>query len=246
MIRALADMLAGALIALTSLTGNIGWAVVILTALIRLALHPLTRWGLKTLRRMQAAAPQVEALRGKYSQDPRRAREEIASLYRRNGINAWTPTLPTVLQIPLLLALFQVLTRRDLFAGQTFLGIPLDAAPCSGSLTLDLSCFLQLIRNPFLALLPVAVVATTYVLQRLSVADTKQSRHFPFITLLAGVLSLYAPAVISLYWIASTAIQILEHNALLRSPGFFPPEPSASPANQRGKSTAVSVRPRVR
>src|SRR3989304_4288957 len=119
------DVIAVVLTTLTAWTGNIGIGVVVMTVLIRVVLHPLTRWSLKSMKRMQALAPQIEVLRRKFKENlDLRTNIEVMNLYRSNGVNPFGGCLPTIVQIPVMFALFQVLNETGRFARQALFGLP--------------------------------------------------------------------------------------------------------------------------
>ncbi|MDR7457729.1 MAG: membrane protein insertase YidC, partial [Armatimonadota bacterium] len=113
--NAIVDLLAVGLGAFHSVTGSYLVAIVLLTIAIRLLLHPLTRKQLRSMKAMQALAPQIEVLRRKYKDDPRQLNVEIMSLYRANNANPLGGCLPLLLQLPILYALFDLLRRPNAF-----------------------------------------------------------------------------------------------------------------------------------
>ncbi|MDQ7828918.1 MAG: YidC/Oxa1 family membrane protein insertase [Armatimonadota bacterium] len=224
MLRPIEDALAAVIHALTAWTGSVGLAVVLMTVLIRLVLHPLTRWSLNSMKRMQALMPQIEVLRRKYKDDPQQANLEIMKLYRSSGANPFTGCLPLFIQFPVLIALFRVLQRQELFAAQTFLGIPLDSRPSLSAIA----------DNPVLLVIPVLMGVTTYLQQRLSITDPQQARMFVIMPILFAWFSLSFPVGLSLYWIVSTVVYIGEYLLVVG-----PPRRSASaraPARRAAKT----------
>src|SRR5438309_9424068 len=97
----------------------------------KLVLHPLTRKSLKSMKAMQALAPQLAVLREKYRDDPRAMNTEMMNLYRANSVNPFSGCLPQLVQLPVLYCLFAALLRPNLFCGESFLGLALDKAACA-------------------------------------------------------------------------------------------------------------------
>ena len=88
---------------------NYGWAIIVLTVLIRLVLHPLNRASMKSMKAMQTIQPKVKALQEKHKGDPQEMNKQVMGLYKEAGVNPLGGCLPMVLQMPLLFALYQAL-----------------------------------------------------------------------------------------------------------------------------------------
>src|SRR5438093_8366109 len=112
----------------------------------KLVLHPLTRKSLKSMKAMQALAPQMAVLREKYRDDPRAMNTEMMNLYRANSVNPFSGCLPQLVQLPVLYGLFAALRRPNLFGGEPFLGLALDSPPCRG--LSPAACLTSLAHHP--------------------------------------------------------------------------------------------------
>ena len=197
------DVIAVVLTTLTAWTGNIGIGVVLMTVLIRVVLHPLTRWSLKSMKRMQALAPQIEVLRRKFKENPQQANIEVMNLYRSNGVNPFGGCLPTIVQIPVMFALFQVLNETGRFAGQALFGLPLDARPNN---------FAAIADNPVLLLIPILI----------------------------AWFSLNFPVGLSVYWIVSTVVYLVESLLIVGRP--VRPAPALAREGSPGRSRASKAK----
>ena len=94
------------------LTGeNLGYAVILLTIVIRLILIPLTIPSLRSAQKMQVIKPELDELKKRHNKDPRRLQTEQLNLYKKHGINPATGCLPILLQLPILIFLYNVLTN---------------------------------------------------------------------------------------------------------------------------------------
>ena len=224
------DVIAAVLTTLTAWTGNIGIGVVLMTVLIRIVLHPLTRWSLKSMKRMQGLAPQIEVLRRKFKENPQQANIEVMNLYRSSGVNPFGGCLPTIVQIPVMIALFQVLNETGRFAGQALFGIPLDARPN----------FAAIADNPVLLLIPVLMVVTTYLQQRISITDPQQARLFIFMPFMVAWFSLNFPVGLSVYWIVSTVVYLVEYLLIVGRP--VRPAPALAREGSPGRSRASKAK----
>ncbi|MDR7554891.1 MAG: YidC/Oxa1 family membrane protein insertase [Armatimonadota bacterium] len=227
MIDPLVSLLAQVLVFVRAVTGSSLAAIVILTVLIKLVLHPLTRKQLKSMKAMQALAPQLEVLRRKYREDPRQLNIEVMNLYRAHRVNPFSGCLPLVLQMPVLWALFALFRREGVFGGEQLFGVALEA-----NLTIALVA-----AHPPLALIPVLTAATTYVQQMMTITDPQQQKMFIFMPLFIAWTTVagWFPIGLSLYWIVSTSLYIVEYVLVVGRPrpvGVAPPKRKRSGSAQ--------------
>jgi len=231
-IDVIARVLGVALLALHGVTGSYVAAIVLLTIAVKLVLHPLTRKQLRSMKAMQALAPQMEVLRRKYKDDARQLNAEVMNLYRANKVNPFSGCLPLIAQLPVLWALFALLRQENLFGGEMLFGISLEARP-----TLEM-----IPTHPLLLLIPILTGITTFWQQRMSITDPKQAQMFiimPFFVAYTSIAGWF-PLGLSIYWIISTALYILEYYVVVgppKPPGIAPPraQRSAAKAKQRAE-----------
>jgi YidC/Oxa1 family membrane protein insertase len=96
---------------LYSITGDIGIAIILLTIIIRILLIPVFRAQIVSQRRMQMLQPELRAIQAKYKGDRAKVSEEQMKLYRDRGVNPASGCLPAVLQLVLLLPMYQVIRQ---------------------------------------------------------------------------------------------------------------------------------------
>lgn len=94
-----------------------GWAIVMLTLLVRLILLPLFVKQYKSARRMQEVAPQMKELRRKYKGNKKKLQEETMNLYKENDVNPFGSCLPLLLQAPVFIALYYTLRSQNFADG---------------------------------------------------------------------------------------------------------------------------------
>ena len=94
-----------------------GWAIVVITVMVRFVLVPLTVKQIRSMQKLQQHAPELKALQQKYKNDKQRLNEEVMKFYRENKVNPAASCLPIVFQIPVFISLFYVLRdfERDVF-----------------------------------------------------------------------------------------------------------------------------------
>lgn len=101
------------LLLINSLVGNFGISIILFTLLIRLLTHPLTVQQFKATRSMQTLQddPRYKKMQEKYKNDKEKLAQEQMKLYKELGINPLGSCLPTLIQLPLILGLYQSVTR---------------------------------------------------------------------------------------------------------------------------------------
>lgn len=183
-----------------SWAGNWGLAIVVLTAAIRVPLFPLTHKSTVAMRRMQALKPKMDAIQERYRErakkDPQvrnRMNQEVMALYKQEGVNPLGGCLPTLVQLPILWALY------TLFA----YAIELRQAPFMLWIQ-DLS-----VKDPFYVL-PVLMMASMFLQQKLApqVGDPAQRRMFMMMPLIFGIMFMSFPAGLVLYWLVNNVLTI--------------------------------------
>ncbi len=98
----------------TAAFGNLGVAVIELTVLLRLALLPLTILAERSSARYERLSEDVAAIQGQYKNDPVLANEQVRELLKKRKINPWAKATVLLVQLAVLLALYQVFTRGAL------------------------------------------------------------------------------------------------------------------------------------
>ena len=92
-----------------ALPGALGWAIIALTSMFRIAFSPLYKKQMHMATQMEVMRPKLEALQKKYKGDPKKIQQEQLKLYQEHGINPASGCLLAIIQIPLVIALYQVL-----------------------------------------------------------------------------------------------------------------------------------------
>ncbi|KKR50941.1 MAG: Preprotein translocase YidC subunit [Candidatus Curtissbacteria bacterium GW2011_GWA1_40_16] len=93
------------------LPGALGFAIILLTVLIRLALWPLTAAQLKSTQKMAALKPHLDRIKAEHGHDKVKHQEEVTKLYKEHNVNPLAGCLPLLLQIPVFIGLYQVLLK---------------------------------------------------------------------------------------------------------------------------------------
>jgi YidC/Oxa1 family membrane protein insertase len=179
-----------------SLIGNWGWAIVIVTFLIKLAFYRLTAASGRSMAKMRNVAPRIKAIQERYKDDREQLGRQMMEIYKREKINPFAGCLPILIQIPFFLAFYWVLLES----------VEMRQAPFLGWIT-DLSA-----RDPFF-ILPVLMGAAMFAqfkLQPMPTADPIQAKIFMFMPLVMAVTMAWFPAGLVLYWLTNTLLSIAQ------------------------------------
>ncbi len=113
------------------LTNSFGMAIVLLTIAVRIVLYPLNQKQMTSMQQMQKIQPRLKVLQEKYANDKEKLNQETMRLYKENKVNPAAGCLPLLVQLPILILLFNVLRTYD-FAGTSFMGIILGSSTTAG------------------------------------------------------------------------------------------------------------------
>ena len=188
---------------------NWGWAIVIQTLIINLALLPLRISSMKSALKMQKVAPQIKAIQEKYKKysmrDPRKQEmnQEVSALYKAEGVNPVGGCLPMVIQMPFL------------FAYYSMLGAALDLRQAPWLWIHDLSS-----PDPW-HLLPIGIIITMLLTQRMTPQpgmDASQQKMMTLMMpLMLGVISWNLAAGLCLYWSEGNLIALAQQSVMNRT-----------------------------
>ncbi|BCD60403.1 MULTISPECIES: membrane protein insertase YidC [unclassified Nitratiruptor] len=185
-----------ALLALYHFIGNWGWAIVVLTIIIRIILFPLTLKGMLSMQKLKDLAPKIKELQQKYKGDPQKLNAHMMQLYKKHGANPMGGCLPMLLQIPVFFAIYRVLLNA----------IELKGAPWILWIT-DLSS-----KDPYF-ILPVLMGATMYIHQKITpttITDPMQKKIFEWLPIVFTFFFLTFPAGLTLYWFVNNILSIIQ------------------------------------
>jgi len=190
----LAVPLLGALKWIYGFVGNYGWAIIILTVLINLAIFPLRHKSVVSMRKMQALQPQLKAIQDRYADlkvtDPARQKmnTEIMNLYREKGVNPASGCVPMLLTLPVLFAFYSLLQQSIELRGAPF-----------GLWIRDLSA-----PDPYFVT-PLLMGATMFWQQKITptTSDPAQQKIMMIMPLMLSVMFLWAPSGLVIYWFVS-------------------------------------------
>ncbi|MBI5887951.1 MAG: membrane protein insertase YidC [Deltaproteobacteria bacterium] len=175
--------------------GNYGIAIVIITVIIKIIFYPLTKHSMKSMKEMQLLQPQMAALREKYKSDKQKMNKEVMDLYKRYKINPVSGCLPMILQIPVFIALYEVL----------YVAIELRHAPLFLWIA-DLSA-----KDPYYVT-PVLMGITMFIQQKMTPTsmDPTQAKIMLIMPVIFTFMFLNFPAGLVVYWLINNVLSIAQ------------------------------------
>jgi YidC/Oxa1 family membrane protein insertase len=177
------------------LVGNWGWAIVLLTVLIKAAFYPLSAASYKSMARMKEVTPRMMKLREQFGDDKQKLNTAMMELYKNEKINPLGGCLPILVQIPVFISLYWVLLAS----------VEMRNAPWILWVT-DLAT-----PDPWF-ILPVLMMATMWIQYKLNPTppDPVQAKVMMFMPLIFGVMFFFFPAGLVLYWLTNNILSIAQ------------------------------------
>jgi len=188
---------------LNSYVGNYGWSLVILTILLRIVFWYPNHKSFKSMKAMQKIQPRVTEIREKYKDDREAMNRELMGLYRTFKVNPLGGCLPMALQLPVFLALYNLLSYAIELRHASF--IP--TLPFTNIVWLaDLSA-----KDPLL-ISPIIMGASMFIQQKMSPppGDPTQAKMMMFLPLIFTVLFLNFAAGLVIYWLVNNVLAIIQ------------------------------------
>src|SRR3954467_4271028 len=93
--------------------GSWGWAIILMTFTVRIAILPLTFKGVKSMQRLQTLQPKIKEIQARYKDDRQRMNQEVMAFYQREKVNPLGSCLPLLLQVPFFISLFYLLRSPE-------------------------------------------------------------------------------------------------------------------------------------
>lgn len=182
---------------------NYGWAIIVMTFLVRLVLLPLNRKSAESMRKMAEIQPLIKELQARYKDDPKKLQQEQMALFQKHKVNPMSGCLPMLVQLPIFIALFTVLRSCVELRYAGFLWI--------ADLSEPENLFRETLGFP-INILPITMAITMTLQSRLmpSASDPSQQRMMTIIMPIMMLLMCYSfPSALGLYWTVSQGLGIL-------------------------------------
>lgn len=185
------------------LTGeNFGLGIIIVTVIIRLVLLPLNIKQLRSSRAMQEIQPELKELQKKYSSKDantqQKLQQETMQLFQRHGVNPLAGCLPIIVQMPILLAFYQAISRTEAIKEHNFLWVQLGSP------------------DPYF-ILPIVAGLATFLQQKLMMAGNTAMAANPQMTMMLYIMpvmitvfALFLPSALALYWVVGNIFMVAQ------------------------------------
>jgi YidC/Oxa1 family membrane protein insertase len=172
---------------------NWGWAIIIFTILLKLALYPLSATSYKSMAGMRKLAPRIQALKDRYGDDKQRMQQAMMEIYKKEKINPLGGCLPILVQIPFFIALYWVLLES----------VELRQAPWILWIQ-DLS-----VKDPYFVL-PVLMGVSMFAQQKLNLQppDPMQAKIMMSMPFVFTIFFAFFPSGLVLYWFVNNLFSI--------------------------------------
>ncbi len=202
-------------------SGNYGYAIILLTVLVRIVFFPLNNYAFKSMGKMKVLQPEMARLKELHKNDKQELQKAMMKLYKTEGINPASGCFPILVQIPIFFSLYKLLLLDISMRHAPFIWIwedlstrdPLTIFNLFGLLPYSVPSFLEI------GLLPVAMGATMYLQQKLNpspMTDPIQKKLFAFFPLFLTVILAPFAAGLILYWTCTNILTIIQQWIILK------------------------------
>ena len=187
---------------LHSFIGNWGFSIIVITFIVRGIMYPLTKAQYTSMAKMRMLQPKIKAMRERLGDDKQRMSQEMMALYKAEKVNPLGGCFPLLIQMPIFLALYYMLSAS----------VELRHAPFMLWIH-DLSA-----QDPYY-ILPILMGCTMFFIQKMSpttVTDPMQQKIMTFMPVIFTVFFLWFPAGLVVYYIVSNLVTILQQQLIYR------------------------------
>jgi YidC/Oxa1 family membrane protein insertase len=185
---------------------NYGLVIIVFSIIIKLALHPLTKTSMKSMRKMQALQPMMSELREKYKDDPQKMNQAVMNLYKEYGINPAAGCLPLLLQMPILFALWAMLRSTIGLRQASFAWWIQDLSIPDTIVTLPFT--IPFVGISQLSGLALAMSATTFIQQKMTTTDPRQKAMVWAMPVMLLLVFNNLPSGLNLYYFVFNVLSI--------------------------------------
>lgn len=175
--------------------GNWGWAIVLLTVLVKAAFYPLSAASYMSMAKMKELQPRLTKLREQYGEDRQKLQLAMMELYKKEKINPLMSCLPVLVQIPVFFALYRVLLATEEMRNAPWVLWIHDLAT----------------PDPWFVL-PIVMMASMWIQYKLNPTppDPVQARMMAIMPFIFGAMFFFFPSGLVLYWVVNNALSILQ------------------------------------
>jgi len=183
-----------------------GWAIVLITVIIKVLFWPLTHASTKSMKRMAALAPELKKIQDKYKEDPQKLAQKQMELWREHKVNPFGSCLPMLLQIPVFFGFFKMLQTAIELRGAEFLWV-LDLSQPD---TVFVIPGINFPVNPLPILMGFTMLWQARITPMSPTADPVQQQMMKYMPLMFLVFLYNYSAGLAVYWTTNNLLTILQ------------------------------------
>jgi len=206
--------------------GNMGWAIIALTVIVKAILFPLAYKSYVSMSRMKALQPEMEKIKERAGDDRQKLQQEMMALYKKEKVNPASGCLPILFQIPIFFSLYKVLFVTIEMRHAPFIGWIDDLSAPDPTSWMNLFGLLPYEIPGYLAIFsigvyPIMMGITMWLQQKLNPAPTDETQRMIFAWmpwLFMFLLGQFAAGLV-IYWTANNVITFLQQYLIMRSQG---------------------------
>ena len=217
---------------LNGLIGNMGWAIIALTLIIKTILFPLAYKSFVSMARMKELQPEMEKLKEKHGEDRQAMQKATMEMYRTKKVNPAAGCLPILLQIPIFFSLYKVIFVTLELRHAPWVGWIKDLSAPDPSSILNLFGLLPwgtpevgtIFALVSIGVLPILLGISMWLQQKLNPAPTDATQAMIFAWMpwvFMFMLGSFASGLV-VYWIANNVMTFGQQYAIMRSQGYTP------------------------
>jgi YidC/Oxa1 family membrane protein insertase len=202
----IAKPLLWALLLIERAVGNYGWAIILLTAAVRVLFYPVNKKQIEAMKGMQRIQPEVKKIQERDADDREKMNVEMMELYRRHKVNPLAGCLPMLVQLPVFVGLYNVLLQSIELRQAPFFGWINDLSQPDrlGSLAIPF------VAPPGIPVMTLLMGGSMLLQQRMtpSTADPSQQQVMMIMPIVFTVMFVNFPAGLVLYWLSNNVLSI--------------------------------------
>lgn len=217
---------------LNQIIGNMGWAIIGLTLIIKAVLLPLAFKSYVSMAKMKELQPQMEKIKEEAGEDRQKLQQGMMDLYKKEKVNPAAGCLPILLQIPIFFSLYKVIFVTIELRHAPFFGPFQDLSAPDPTSIMNLYGLLpfagpepgSLLALLFIGILPLLLGISMWLQQKLNPAPTDPTQQMIFAWMpwvFMFMLGGFASGLI-VYWIANNTITFVQQYMIMRSQGYTP------------------------
>ena len=218
---------------LNVIIGNMGWAIIGLTLIIKAILFPLAYKSYASMAKMKELQPEMEKIKERVGDDRQKLQQEMMGLYKKEKVNPASGCLPILIQIPIFFSLYKVIFVTLELRHEPWFGWIKDLSAPDPSTILNLFGLLPW-ANPTtpgsilaiisLGILPILLGISMWLQQKLNPAPTDKTQAMIFAWMpwvFMFMLGTFASGLV-IYWIANNTITFIQQYLIMRRQGYKP------------------------